>query len=208
MHLQKNDVAEEFTCSICQELMLCAMTIECSHSFCSPCISNWLERKKQCPVCRENISKPAVRSRNLDNIITKLVEKFTSKDKEEWEQRVKAQSKQTAEEMDCKKLVDMISDAKSKHMKFLNVTEMWTPEERRVFLNGVSRYMGRARGIYCETTGLTPTFVQHASVLNLRLASTNLELASATILATLLPGELQKRLNQFMEGSSLGIKYL
>jgi E3 ubiquitin-protein ligase RNF8 len=44
--ITKDDLQEEFTCSICQELILCAMTIECSHSFCNTCISDWLERKK------------------------------------------------------------------------------------------------------------------------------------------------------------------
>ena len=44
--ISRDDLQEEFTCTICQELILCAMTIECSHSFCSTCISPWLDKKK------------------------------------------------------------------------------------------------------------------------------------------------------------------
>lgn len=44
--IHTNDLEEEFTCTICQELILCAMTLECSHSFCNGCITGWLDKKK------------------------------------------------------------------------------------------------------------------------------------------------------------------
>lgn len=52
---------------------------------------------KQCPVCREPITKPPVRSRTLDNAIERVVATLTDKDKQNWEERIKAQSKQAEE---------------------------------------------------------------------------------------------------------------
>uniref|UniRef100_UPI00358F326D E3 ubiquitin-protein ligase RNF8 isoform X2 n=1 Tax=Myxine glutinosa TaxID=7769 RepID=UPI00358F326D len=51
------DVMEsELQCSICSELFIQAMTLNCSHTFCSHCINEWRKRKAECPVCRAAMS--------------------------------------------------------------------------------------------------------------------------------------------------------
>jgi len=45
--IQRKDLEEEFTCSICQGLMVQATAIpSCGHSFCAQCIEDWLTLKK------------------------------------------------------------------------------------------------------------------------------------------------------------------
>uniref|UniRef100_A0A8C4QZF5 E3 ubiquitin-protein ligase CHFR n=1 Tax=Eptatretus burgeri TaxID=7764 RepID=A0A8C4QZF5_EPTBU len=46
----------ELQCSICSELFIKAMTLNCSHTFCSHCINEWRNRKAECPVCRKAVS--------------------------------------------------------------------------------------------------------------------------------------------------------
>ena len=41
--INKRDLEEEFTCSICQSLMMLATTLPCSHAFCSKCLEEWLD---------------------------------------------------------------------------------------------------------------------------------------------------------------------
>lgn len=45
--IQRKDLEEEFTCSICQGLMVQATAVpSCGHSFCAQCIEDWLMLKK------------------------------------------------------------------------------------------------------------------------------------------------------------------
>lgn len=66
----------ELQCSICNELFVMATTLNCNHTFCQLCISNWLEKKKDCPICRA----PSVtnsRSIVLDSFIDRMVENLS-----------------------------------------------------------------------------------------------------------------------------------
>lgn len=58
-------------------------------------------------------------------------------EKKEWEERVSQQAKQADEDANYKKLLELVNTAKSRNLKFLNVTDHWSPEERKVFLDGV-----------------------------------------------------------------------
>ncbi|XP_033917048.1 E3 ubiquitin-protein ligase RNF8 isoform X2 [Melopsittacus undulatus] len=73
---QMNDVLEnELQCTICSEHFIEAVTLNCAHSFCSYCISEWTKRKVECPICRQEI-KSKTRSLVLDNCIDRMVEKL------------------------------------------------------------------------------------------------------------------------------------
>ncbi|XP_022091024.1 E3 ubiquitin-protein ligase rnf8-B-like [Acanthaster planci] len=62
----------ELRCSICSELFISAVVLNCSHTFCSFCITQWKRRTDRCPICRASIS-----SRNplpkLDTFLAKFV---------------------------------------------------------------------------------------------------------------------------------------
>ncbi|NXL95699.1 RNF8 ligase, partial [Alectura lathami] len=71
---QMNDVLEnELQCTICSEHFIEAVTLNCAHSFCSYCIDQWMKRKAECPICRQEI-KSKTRSLVLDNCIDRMVE--------------------------------------------------------------------------------------------------------------------------------------
>ncbi|XP_068929693.1 E3 ubiquitin-protein ligase RNF8 isoform X2 [Petaurus breviceps papuanus] len=79
---QMNDVLEnELQCVICSEHFIEAVTLNCAHSFCSYCINEWMKRKVECPICRQDIESKT-RSLVLDNCISKMVEKLSSEMKE------------------------------------------------------------------------------------------------------------------------------
>ncbi|XP_054553914.1 E3 ubiquitin-protein ligase TRIM38-like [Talpa occidentalis] len=69
---------EEATCSICLELMMEPVSINCGHSFCRQCIESILEnprvtsspRESQCPLCRAPFQRESLRSiKQLENLI-------------------------------------------------------------------------------------------------------------------------------------------
>ncbi|XP_017378053.1 E3 ubiquitin-protein ligase RNF8 isoform X2 [Cebus imitator] len=77
-----NDVLEnELQCIICSEYFVEAVTLNCAHSFCSYCISEWMKRKIECPICRKNIESKTY-SLVLDNCINKMVDNLSSEVKE------------------------------------------------------------------------------------------------------------------------------
>ncbi|NXN15017.1 RNF8 ligase, partial [Indicator maculatus] len=79
---QMTDVLEnELQCTICSEHFIEAVTLNCAHSFCSYCISEWTKRKVECPICRQEI-KSKTRSLVLDNCIDRMVEKLDVETKE------------------------------------------------------------------------------------------------------------------------------
>ncbi|XP_009901732.2 E3 ubiquitin-protein ligase RNF8 isoform X1 [Dryobates pubescens] len=79
---QMTDVLEnELRCTICSEHFIEAVTLNCAHSFCSYCISEWTKRKVECPICRQEI-KSKTRSLVLDNCIDRMVEKLDVETKE------------------------------------------------------------------------------------------------------------------------------
>lgn len=61
---------------ICQELIVNAVTLECTHAFCSVCASAWLAKNKICPNCRQSATKQPAKARHIDNIIEKIVNKL------------------------------------------------------------------------------------------------------------------------------------
>ncbi|XP_067009474.2 E3 ubiquitin-protein ligase RNF8 isoform X2 [Anabrus simplex] len=67
-----NLVEMELQCSICSELFVTATTLNCTHTFCRYCITEWKKKKKDCPICRTRISSET-RSIVLDNFIDKMV---------------------------------------------------------------------------------------------------------------------------------------
>lgn len=72
---------DEFTCIICQDLFINSTTLPCAHSFCEYCLQTWLLKKNNCPICRQTITGKPVRSLVLDNAIAKMVESMDEETK-------------------------------------------------------------------------------------------------------------------------------
>jgi len=89
------DIQSELLCSICQDWVVHASTIECSHTFCWACIDQWLLQKKfECPVCRHEITREPVRSLAIQAIVHKTMERETPEGKTEYTERVTAADKE------------------------------------------------------------------------------------------------------------------
>ncbi|XP_053738155.1 E3 ubiquitin-protein ligase rnf8 isoform X1 [Synchiropus splendidus] len=74
---QMNEVLEnELQCIICSEFLIEAVTLNCAHSFCSYCISQWRKKKDECPICRRPIVS-LTRCLALDNCINGMVDKLS-----------------------------------------------------------------------------------------------------------------------------------
>jgi hypothetical protein len=50
-----NPETSSYDCPICYDSPKKAVTLECNHIFCEPCICEWLEKEKSCPVCRVEV---------------------------------------------------------------------------------------------------------------------------------------------------------
>lgn len=63
----------EMLCSICNDIIYEATTLNCRHTFCRVCLFEWKKKKKECPVCRTKI-KTETRPLVIDSFIDKLAD--------------------------------------------------------------------------------------------------------------------------------------
>ncbi|XP_066909373.1 E3 ubiquitin-protein ligase rnf8-B [Halyomorpha halys] len=63
----------EMLCSICNDIIYEATTLNCRHTFCRVCLFEWKKKKKECPVCRAKI-KTETRPLVIDSFIDKLAD--------------------------------------------------------------------------------------------------------------------------------------
>ncbi|RWR99684.1 E3 ubiquitin-protein ligase RNF8-like protein, partial [Dinothrombium tinctorium] len=65
----------ELTCSICHELFIQPVNLNCSHTFCVYCIELWKKNKnshRECPVCRKPMTS-TTRQLVIENLIDKII---------------------------------------------------------------------------------------------------------------------------------------
>ena len=60
MDIKINCIKKNDKCSICLSPIYKKIITTCNHSYCFHCIKNWLEIKKNCPICRKNFQKKDV----------------------------------------------------------------------------------------------------------------------------------------------------
>jgi hypothetical protein len=51
-----DDIGQEFQCAICQEIIAICHSLPCGHSFCGTCIDQWLQHKRECPMCKAKVA--------------------------------------------------------------------------------------------------------------------------------------------------------
>jgi len=69
----------QLQCAVCSEVFVEATSINCGHTFCNYCITEWMKKKtkQNCPVCRTDI-KRVVQCKILDEYADKLYDQFVS----------------------------------------------------------------------------------------------------------------------------------
>jgi len=177
---QKRVVHNELVCSICHDWLVDSSTIECSHTFCWGCLNLWLlEKKFECPVCHQAVTREPVRSRALDTIVQNSVDQMSAKQKEEYAERIrKAELKLEAARKLHAQLERSVKEALEGGKAFFHIDTHWTRREMDVFQEGVRDYTNATRETYCKLTGLTVQWVHSANLAKLKRALQNLQLQS------------------------------
>jgi len=168
----------ELVCAICQQFFVEAATVECGHSFCRMCIENWLKTKLSCPVCRHAIEKPPIASLCLDKAVRAVLE-ITQE--EETVQELMERKKQAcmARENECFAqtcLETLFQKAVQQGVRVVHISKHWSPREQQRFLCGIERHQGVAREAYCKVVGLTHEWVGRATMDELLVAVSNVQL--------------------------------
>jgi len=65
----------QLQCAVCSELFVEAVSVNCGHTFCHYCITQWKKKKANCPVCRADIKQMAS-CKVLDEYTDKLYDQF------------------------------------------------------------------------------------------------------------------------------------
>jgi hypothetical protein len=173
-----SDFQNELVCCICRDWLVHASNVQCAHTFCWSCIDSWLLQKKfECPVCRTEVTQEPVRSRAMDTIVQKTVDRLGDADKAEHAERIVAadQALDKAKRLHAQ-LQTSVDDACSKGKNFFYITSAWTKRERETFQRGIKDYKGNTRQTYCKLTGLTVQWVWSADEDQLNQACHNLSL--------------------------------
>jgi hypothetical protein len=91
------DMMDEYTCAICQGLVLDAHTVcEEEHIFCRTCLAQWLEQQKNCPGCRKPaVQDQPIRLRVINNAVAKLAPRALTE--EQMQQRKEREEEEKAE---------------------------------------------------------------------------------------------------------------
>ncbi|CAI5758359.1 unnamed protein product [Candida verbasci] len=61
-------------CSICSDIMIIPVSIECGHSFCYSCLLEWFKNKLTCPTCRFKIKNKPIINLKLKDICKNVIE--------------------------------------------------------------------------------------------------------------------------------------
>jgi len=70
------DLDELVICPICmQSIYRCVALMPCFHNFCMSCYSEWMARKDECPVCRQNVTA-VMKNHAMDAVIDAYLEAF------------------------------------------------------------------------------------------------------------------------------------
>ena len=184
----------ELKCAVCYDFFFNACTLECSHSFCQPCVEEWLHKKHECPVCRTAVEAPPNRSNHLDNMVQKLMD---NDERIAFERRKRVHGdKMKRQHKALESLSKRLEEASAKNEKFLSIKDEWTQGNKATFEQGVNQYRGNAREQYCDAIGLTRGFVEMSPREDLMRAAVNVGLVHQGDTAE--HPNLRKRMHMFI----------
>jgi len=170
----KENLEEKLTCSICTDWFCEPVTLDCSHSFCTNCLADYLREQEVCPYCRTPVRREPVRTRILDDSIEAIL---TESEKKERKEKIKELKKARDKENEHKtKLVaDIQKTKKEAKAQFLNINNVWTENQKETFAKGMRGYATQSacRKVYGELTGLTSQYIDSSNLERLRNAARN-----------------------------------
>jgi hypothetical protein len=186
----------ELKCAVCYDFFLNACTLECSHSFCQPCVEEWLHKKHECPICRAAVEAPPNPSNHLDNMVKKIMD---NDERIAFERRKRVHAdKMNRQHKALESLSKRLEEASAKNEKFLNISEEWTQGQKATFEQGVNQYRGNAREQYCDAIGLTRSFVELSPLSDLIRAAINVNLIHHRNSGDQHHSNLRKRMHMFI----------
>jgi len=86
----------QLMCVVCSEVFVDAVSVNCGHTFCDHCITEWRKKKNNCPVCRANI-KSINPVKVLDEYSDKVYEQFVSEGGKQTRSLLKEERKKESE---------------------------------------------------------------------------------------------------------------
>lgn len=188
----------ELLCSICQDWLASPASLECGHTFCFLCVDQWLRSGgSECPVCRQEVTRVPVRSKPLEGLVRKTVEKAGAPaDLEEHRRREEAAVLMEQRRLEAsRELERTVQAALARGLRFFEVGGVWSAREKARFDAGVALYAGPPREAYCKLIGLTPQWLHRATEDELRQALRNLSL---TRYLDEQPDRIRRRLLMYM----------
>jgi len=148
--------------------------LACSHSFCTPCLSDYLLKNEICPLCREPVRREPVRVRTLDEAIDAIL---SESEKEERRPKLKEMKKNRDKEADhkTKLLADIQKTKREGKAQFLNINDVWSESQKDIFNKGMKGYATQSscRRVYGEITGLNQQYIDSSNLERLRNAARN-----------------------------------
>eukprot|EP00916_Digyalum_oweni_P006278 GHVL01010842.1.p2 GENE.GHVL01010842.1~~GHVL01010842.1.p2 ORF type:complete len:388 (+),score=91.04 GHVL01010842.1:54-1217(+) len=145
------DLSSDLMCPICTEWIVKCNTLQCGHNFCEDCVDKCLISRLHCPVCRESVTREPIRNKALDSIITRSIKN----DDEilDYEKRTKNHNKFMEKNINEIKMLKKRAE-RSRFEEFLNILDEWSSQDKKKFSEGVEKYSGEARVVYCSLVGL------------------------------------------------------
>nr|CCA21163.1 conserved hypothetical protein [Albugo laibachii Nc14] len=174
-HMLKNEDDERFIiCSICLEYFQRSVTLDCSHTFCGFCVSNWFRTSLSCPQCRSSVKLVPVRNRALDDLVQRLVGTSAS-----YQATSVKRSKEQEAYISGKEHLFRLT---GQTLTFQSIwRRRWTNSERDTFHSYLEKQIGERREFTCQKVGLTEETIGQVDLEDLLRCATNLNLDTQSI---------------------------
>lgn len=84
---------DNFTCPICQSLLVRARVLGCGHQFCRECLHKWIKLRRMCPMCRQPVIA-CVTSLFIDTFLDDVIEQCGSEElkQQRWQRKKEEES--------------------------------------------------------------------------------------------------------------------